>query len=233
MKSLPIVLTGAALLAALPAPAQEAAEPERARQEETYDYWHPQRELVRLGQQAVFLCNGLFTSNRTREQVFEQELAFLPNPVGTAEGGDYEVHREQKAVTIGSGHGAPKMRAAFREGIGCVVLAPNQTLDDIGGLPAIEMAPPPGNAAEIPWPDGDLTGPIAPSAGVDAAALQAASDWTFERESKEQVTLSLLIVHRGGIVLERYADGVDRTTRTRTWSTAIPSSSATTWATFT
>ncbi|MFK7886314.1 MAG: serine hydrolase domain-containing protein, partial [Gammaproteobacteria bacterium] len=36
----------------------------------------------------------------------------------------------------------------------------------------------------------------------------------------EQTTLSLLVVHKGDIVLERYADGVDYTTRTRTWSTA-------------
>jgi CubicO group peptidase (beta-lactamase class C family) len=57
-------------------------------------------------------------------------------------------------------------------------------------------------------------------AGVDGNALQAASDWAFTRPSREQVTLSLLVVHRGRIVHERYAPGVDRTTRTRTWSTA-------------
>jgi CubicO group peptidase (beta-lactamase class C family) len=47
-----------------------------------------------------------------------------------------------------------------------------------------------------------------------------ASDWAFERESAEQVTLSLLVLHHGEIILERYADGVDMNTRTRTWSTA-------------
>lgn len=40
--------------------------------------------------------------------------------------------------------------------------------------------------------------------------------WT----SPYQVTLSLLVVHDGKIVHERYADGVDMHTRTRTWSTA-------------
>ena len=34
-----------------------------------------QREMVRRGVQAVLMCNGLFTSNRTLEQVFAQELA--------------------------------------------------------------------------------------------------------------------------------------------------------------
>ena len=211
MKSPYLALVASILLTALQAAAQ---------QEETYDYWQPQRQMVRQGQQAIFMCNGLFTSNRTLEQVFAQELAYLPEPVGTVEGGDYEIDRERKAVTIGSGHGAPKMRAAFREGIGCVVLAPDQTLDDIDGLPAIEMPPPTGDAAKIPWPDGDRTGPISLPPDVDAAALQAASDWAFDRESPQQVTVSLLVVHRGQIVHERYAEGVDMTTRTRTWSTA-------------
>ncbi|MDE2976391.1 MAG: hypothetical protein OXU63_02595 [Acidobacteriota bacterium] len=75
MKSPCPVLATSILLTALPAAAQR---------EETYDYWQPQRQMVRLGQQAVFMCNGLFTSNRTIEQVFAQELAYLPEPVGNA-----------------------------------------------------------------------------------------------------------------------------------------------------
>jgi CubicO group peptidase (beta-lactamase class C family) len=57
-------------------------------------------------------------------------------------------------------------------------------------------------------------------ADVDEAALQAASDWAFDRETPEQDTLSLVVVHRGQIIHERYAPGVNMTTRTRTWSTA-------------
>jgi CubicO group peptidase (beta-lactamase class C family) len=56
--------------------------------------------------------------------------------------------------------------------------------------------------------------------GIDAGAIQAASDWAFHRESPYQVTLSLVVVHKGKIIHERYAPGVDMTTRTRTWSTA-------------
>ena len=47
-----------------------------AQQEERYDYWPFNREMVRHGQQAVMMCNGLFTSDRTLEQLFDQELAF-------------------------------------------------------------------------------------------------------------------------------------------------------------
>lgn len=188
---------------------------------QNYDYWAPQREMIRYGQQAIFMCNGLFTSNRTLEQVFAQELKFLPTPVGTVQGGDYVIDRQRKAVAIGKPGGpTPVMRAVFREGIGCVILAPNQTFDDIESLPKITTPPPPGNPATIAWPDGDLVAPQPLPAGVDAAKLQAASDWAFNRPSPEQNTLSLLVVHKGRIIHERYADGVDMTTRTRTWSTA-------------
>ena len=194
---------------------------QQLKQSESYDYWGPQRAMVRYGQQAIFMCNGLFTSNRTLEQVFKQELAFLPNPVGTPGGGDYHVDHGRRAVTVGApGKATPQMRAAFREGIGCVILAPDQTLADIDGLPVLEMAPPSGITSELPWPDGDrVTSRPLPSY-IDTVALQSASDWSFDRESPEQVTLSLLVVHKGEIIHERYAPGVDMATRTRTWSTA-------------
>ena len=191
-----------------------------AQQKETYDYWQQQRRMVRYGQQALLMCNGLFTSNRSIEQVFAQELAFLPEPIGTAAGGDFEVDERRKAVTVGAGHGTPKMRAAFRDGIGCVILAPDQTLDDIDSLPSLTLAPPPGDASAIAWPDGDKVASHPLPSYVDETALRVASDWSFDRASPEQVTLSLLVVHRGRIIHERYAPGVEMTTRTRTWSTA-------------
>jgi CubicO group peptidase (beta-lactamase class C family) len=185
-----------------------------------YDYWRVQRDMIQRGQQAVFMCNGLFTSKRTIDQIFAQELKYLSQPIGTPAGGDYVVDRARRAVAVGRDDGVPVMRAAFREGLGCVVLAPNQTFDDIAALPQLTAPPPAGDAARTPWPDGDLDAARPLPADVDAAALQAASDWTFTRQSAEQVTLSLLVVYRGRIIHERYAPGVDMTTRTRTWSTA-------------
>ncbi len=211
MNRLFVLLVALALL--LPAPLS-------AQQEETYDYFRFNRGMIQHGVQAVLMCNGLFTSNRTIEQVFAQELAYVRRPVGTARGGDYVVDRKRKAVAIGAAGGVPTMRAAFRKGLGCVILAPDQTFEDINSLPILDMLPPPGDPATIPWPDGDLIQSSSLPPGVDAGALAAASDWAFTRESPEQVTLSLLVVHQGQIIHERYAPGVDLTTRTRTWSTA-------------
>jgi CubicO group peptidase (beta-lactamase class C family) len=176
--------------------------------------------MIERGQQAVFMCNGLFTSNRTIEQVFAQELKYLRQPVGSPAGGNYVVDRVRRAVAIGKDDGVPVMRAALRPGLGCVILAPDQTWDDIAALPELQLPPAPGDPARTPWPDGDLVAKEPRPAAINSAALEAASEWTFNRQSPEQVTLSLLVVHKGRIIHERYAPGVDKTTRTRTWSTA-------------
>jgi CubicO group peptidase (beta-lactamase class C family) len=185
-----------------------------------YDYFEPNRELIRHGVQAVLTCNGLFTSHRTLDQVFKQELRYLPRTVGTVAGGDYVIDWKRRAVEVGGGGATPGVRAVFRDGIGCVVMAPGQSPDAMDSLPVNEQPPSNGNPENTPWPNGDLVSDRSLPAPIDAERLQAASDWAFERESTEQVTVSLVIVHEGHIIHERYADGFDRNTRTRTWSTA-------------
>ncbi len=191
-----------------------------AQQQESYDYWQHQREIIRRGQQAIFMCNGLFTSNRSLEQVFEHELAFFREPIGTSEGGDYSVDHELHAVEVGTPDKAPVMRAVFREGIGCIILPPDQTLADIADLPELTLPYPPGDPGLIPWPDGDLLVEKPLPTNVNEIALAAASDWAFDRPTPQQATISLLVVYKGEIIHERYANGFDMTTRTRTWSTA-------------
>ncbi|HEX7061291.1 MAG TPA: serine hydrolase [Woeseiaceae bacterium] len=185
-----------------------------------YDYFAASRETIRRGVQAMLMCNGLFTSERTLEQVFDQELAYLEHPIGTAEGGAYTVRRDLRGVAVGTPDDPPVLRAVFREGLGCVVMAPDQDWGDVEALPQLELPPPEGDPAEIPWPDGDLVANAPRHEAVDHRALAAAADWAFERPSPEQVTVSLLVVYKGDLVLERYAPGFDMTTRTRTWSTA-------------
>jgi CubicO group peptidase (beta-lactamase class C family) len=101
-----------------------------------------------------------------------------------------------------------------------MILAPDQTFEVIDDLPELKLSPLPGDPSTIPWPDGDLITEKSIPASIDQQALVAASDWAFNRQSEEQVTLSLLIVHQGQIIHERYAAGVTQSTKTRTWSTA-------------
>ena len=216
MKRFPVLLVLLALVLTAPANSQQDAD---------YDYFSANRTMIRNGVQAVLMCNGLFTGGRSLEQVFSQELAYLTaprfgGPVGTVDGGEYEIDRDRQAVAIGGPNTGPTIRAAFREGIGCVVMSPDQTFDDIDSLPALELPYPAMDPATTPWPNGDLVEAKPLPGNIDARALQAASDWAFDRDTPEQDTLSLMVVYKGDIVHERYADGIEMHTRTRTWSTA-------------
>lgn len=186
-----------------------------------FDYDAASRQLIRNGVQAVLTCNGLFTSERTLEQVFAQELAYLgKHIVGSVDAGNYRVDNALRWVEVGGGEDGPAVAAAFRSGIGCVVMAPNMTSGDIGGLPELAPSKIPHNTEELPWPDGDRVQAVELDPGLSPETLAAASDWAFDRTNPELDTVALLIVHKGQIIHERYADGFDRHTRTRTWSTA-------------
>ncbi|MGI9263063.1 MAG: serine hydrolase domain-containing protein [Woeseiaceae bacterium] len=196
-----------------------------AQQADTYDYFADNRQLVRNGVQAVLMCNGLFTSGRDLRMVFRHELAYLTQerfggPVGTANGGDYVVNEDLMAVAIGGPNTGPVVRAAFREGIGCVVMPPDQSFDDIDALPKLELPYPDYDATLTEWPNGDQLPDKPLPDYIDEDALLSASDWAFVRESREQTTLSLVVVHKGDIIHERYDNGANQSTRTRTWSTA-------------
>ena len=192
----------------------------QAQQIDDFDYFAANRTTISNGVQAVLMCNGLFTSGRSLEQVFEQELAYLPNRVGTIEGGDYLVDRELKAVAVGGSESGTVIRAVFRKGIGCVVMAPDQHFGHIDDLPKLDLPHPDSDPATTAWPMGDVIDSKRLPSYIDRTALKAASDWAFHRPTDEQDTISLIVVHKGQIIHERYADGVDMMTRTRTWSTA-------------
>lgn len=189
-------------------------------QDDDFDYFSANRTMIRNGVQAILTCNGLFTSGRSLQQVFAQELAYLPNRTGTADGGNYLIDSELRAVAVGGGDSGPVMRAAFREGIGCIIMAPEQSFEDIDRLPENNAPALAGDPADIAWPNGDKLSAPALWQKIDSSALQAASDWAFERSTPEQDTLSLIVVHEGNIIHERYAPGITMHTRTRTWSTA-------------
>ena len=196
----------------------------RADTQDAYDFsYHASTaDLLSRGGQALAVCNGLFISDRSLDQIYGGELrASGGTPVPA---GELDIDRIQRTVAVPGRGGAPVMRAAWREGLGCVVMTPEQTFADVDALPVLRLPSPQGDPGTMPWPDGDLLeeGPLPDH--VDGGALDAAGEWAFNRLAhggfENQVTLSLLVVHRGDIVYERYAPGVTRETRTRTWSTA-------------
>ncbi|MFD2166177.1 serine hydrolase domain-containing protein [Thalassotalea euphylliae] len=184
-----------------------------------YDVFQPQREMIHLGVQAVLTCNGLFTSNRTIEQINAQELQYIPGKFDVPPSQLVTIDQENRGVSISNNAGVT-IRALYRKGIGCVVLRPDQDFSVANSLPQIKLPTPPANFETMAWPMGEATKPYNFASEKQKKAIEKVADWAFETPTEEQDTLSLVVVHRGEIMLERYAEGVNRYTKTRTWSTA-------------
>jgi len=161
-----------------------------------FNYLQMNEALINNGMQALFICNGLFVSNRTMDQLHGAELKMNQMPLALPD--QIKIDRERKTVAVGDGISAPVMRAAQREGIGCVIMGPEQTFADVDKLPFLKMPPLPGDASRTPWPDGDLIETKPLPNYIDRKALDAAGDFAFERIKNghpSQITLSLLVVH--------------------------------------
>lgn len=191
--------------------------------QEGYDVHHPTAQLTQYGQQALTLCNGLFVSERDLEEIYEGELARMSRPLAPSR---IRIDESTRGVEVGVGGNdpTPVMRAVWREGLGCIVLSPDQGLEDAEGLPSLPTRERHQDPETIPWPRGDRIEDAPPPSDVEIGALEAAWDWARNREAHgghaDQETLSLLVVHRGRIVFEDYAPGIEVGTMTRTWSAA-------------
>ncbi len=87
---------------------------------------------------------------------------------------------------------------------------------DEADAPLVPLPPQPERTAwpEPDWPEGS------PGAGVDVASLDKLLDYAFCQPAEMPETNASLIVHRGRIVAERYAEGMDATTTHLSWSMA-------------
>jgi hypothetical protein len=142
------LLTALLLLAAITLPSTLHAQRDYAR-----GFHGANADVLQRGRQVLTLCNGVFVSERTVEQINAAELRAYPVPSSLINV-DHELGTV--AVEPGSNQLGATMRAAFREGIGCVVMGPEQTLEDLDALPHLSMPPATGDPKTIPWPEGDL-----------------------------------------------------------------------------
>mgnify|MGYP000247379135 FL=1 len=65
--------------------------------------------------QAMFTCNGLFTSQRSLEQIFDQELTYLGTQrLGNKNHGNYRIDNQAQSVEVGGGPDGAAVTAVFR-----------------------------------------------------------------------------------------------------------------------
>lgn len=212
---MPRTLTAALATALLATPLPAAAQIAPPREPTAYD------RSVAAGYKASVYCSAIFNAGRREADIDRVEMrgiyaeydTIVPTLKAT-------VDRARAVVTVDYDDGpqaSPRV-AEWNPGKGCTtwpIQAPARTgmmhRDPLAAVPA------PASADPRAWPLGD--GGIAPA---PTAALAAAVDRAFDRKSHGEgaETVGVVVLHRGRMVAERYADGFGPFVSNRTWSVA-------------
>lgn len=175
-------------------------------QEAKDDY--PVSDVSALGAASVAkeVCSAVFVSGRDAETFLAGSSKFWMLPEDK-DGLGVTVDRDRSAVTLTLAKGT-RAQAVFAGEAGCIALGPSQIQPSHVGAPLPPVEP----NQEEKWPMGDL---VETSASVDEATLSRAGVLAFAEDAH---TLAFLVLHKGNLIYERYADGIDAETRLPGWS---------------
>jgi CubicO group peptidase (beta-lactamase class C family) len=168
------------------------------------------------GYMAKELASRVFVSGREAERVIRDDLS--EGPMVLVSG---RVDLEDRSASARA-LGLVRSKAICREGLGCTLIE-GLTEEEIRSQPYHRLPASDVDPGEIPWPDGDALANASPQpTGVDRAKLDAALDEVFSEpsDSGRRETRAALVVYRGAIVAERYAEGFDAQTPLPGWSMA-------------
>lgn len=158
------------------------------------------------------LCSAVFVSGRAPEEAARHSGYFLLAPGDRESVAGWDVDRDARTVTMRMEDGTART-AGYYGDQGCVVHPVGY--DGVFFRPReVESSLPP--AESVPWPMGDRTSDAPLPEDIDRRKLEAAVDTAFSDPAA--LTAAFLVVHRGRIVAERYAQGADRHTQLESWS---------------
>ena len=170
---------------------------------------------IGTGYTAKYICSGVFVSGRDPKQIFNDDI--LPVDKTLTRLIDVEVDYRQKAVTTRALLFF-KSKAAYREGLGCTLLAGSGEET----LPAAPLTSPPTLPRNRPWPLGEGGPEHLFLSGSQKQKLDQALDRHFTEPGpgKKKATRAVLVVHDGHLVAERYAPGFRQDMPLLGWSMA-------------
>jgi CubicO group peptidase (beta-lactamase class C family) len=157
---------------------------------------------------AKVTASAVFVSGRTVASVLEQELA-PDRPIETLIKPLLEIEVDTDARAVTCRLGPAVATAVATRNLGCTLLQPGVTTAQLRARGAPGLADLRPDPATVDWPLGDRLPPAPAGDPVDHEALAAALDAAFAEPAKgpRVRTRAVVVVHRGRLVAERYADG--------------------------
>lgn len=171
--------------------------------------------MVGAGYYAKMLCSGVFVSGRPAESVIAEDVFADQSPL--LQYYSSAVDREAKFVDVWLPANFVWQRSVYRDGYGCHLALASRGRD----APAPPLDPVAAPEPDALWPEGARAATdILPSAAQQklSAALDSALAET-DPENKKR-TRAVVVVHKGRLIAERYADGFTPTMPQLGWSMA-------------
>ncbi len=162
------------------------------------------------GYAAKGMCSGVFVADRNPLSVQENDLHFFPVSLAKT-----KINYSEKYVTS-TVFGLSEQKAVYNKGCGCILVPDKKNIS----LPSGDQTPGRGYSYDtISWPAGDKLSDSIPS-GLMAESLKqivdSAFDYTGQKKSKQ--TAAVVVIYKGQLITEKYADGFTRKSLLMGWS---------------
>lgn len=179
------------------------------------------KRALAAGYKALFTCSGYFNAGRSLAEIEASELSGIYvdyRPV-MEEIGDAEIVESENTVIVEfDGYLNPRA-AVWRPGIGCSLLpigTPPTATDWLPSLLNMPSMDAPDNTTAL----GDNVTLTENTFALDLLGVPVSFAFDGSTYGDKTRTSAVVVLHKGQVVAERYARGIDRTTPQRTWSVA-------------
>jgi CubicO group peptidase (beta-lactamase class C family) len=160
---------------------------------------------------AKIFCSALFVSGRDSAEIRNHLTGyFLGNKLDSISA--IQIDRGRKLVRLTLANRLAREAKLYGDQ-GCVIHQPGKDTVYFAPTRVVSSLR---DAATMPWPMGDVLPDSPLPADVDTAKVRAALDSAFANPAG--LTAAVVIVHRGRIIGERYAQGANRDMQLESWS---------------
>lgn len=166
----------------------------------------PDSIRVATGYSAKIVCSNVFIAGRDANEVLEVDVQAPGHALLRLV--SIDVDRERSVVTAGLFGVFGKNQAVYREGLGCAS-APDGAIERVPALGAAARIAPVERDAAALWPEGDSV-----ETSIDPVIAAVLDDPVMVGPAMR----SVVVVHDGRIVGERYGEGFDAGTPLLGWS---------------
>ncbi|HTE46628.1 MAG TPA: serine hydrolase, partial [Gemmatimonadaceae bacterium] len=160
---------------------------------------------------AKTFCSALFVSGREEQEVRAHIVPyFLGAKIDSIT--KVDVDRQRKLVRLTLANRITREAKLYGDQ-GCVIHQPDRDSVFFKPVRVVSALP---DASTIPWPMGDVLPSTPLPADIDTVKLREATDAAFA--TPRGLTAAYLVVYKGRIIAERYANGANKDMQLESWS---------------